>query len=175
MAEPTDLITLGTITSVYGVKGWVKIFSYTDPMDQILDYGEWVLVRDGDSRPVRADKGKSHGKGMIAHIAGVDDREEAEKLAGYEIRVSRSQLPDLPEGQFYWWQLEGCQVRNLDGVSLGEVSHMISAGSANDVMVVHDRDTAGQGERLIPFVPEVVVQDVDLGAARIVVDWQPDY
>lgn len=174
MAEASALITLGKITSVYGVKGWVKVFSHTEPMDQILDYTDWVLERDGERQAVRAEKGKSHGKGMIAHIAGVDTREAAEQLAGYEIRVRREQLPDLPEGQYYWWQLEGCQVQNLSGESLGKVSHLISAGGANDVLVVAD-PAAEQGERLIPFVPDVVVHQVDLDAAMIRVDWQPEF
>ncbi len=176
MSEQSALITLGKITSVYGVKGWLKIFSYTDPMDQILDYPEWTLTRDGEVKTVRADKGKSHGKGMIAHLEGVNDRATAETFAGFEIRVERAQLPELAEGEYYWWQLEGCSVINTEGRDLGRVSHLISAGGANDVMIVHSTDPQdSQHERLIPYVPGVSVESVDLDAERITVDWDPDF
>ncbi len=172
----TDLITLGSITSVYGVRGWVKVYSHTEPMEGILDYQDWILVRDGDRRRVRVDRGKSHGKGMIAHLEGVDNRTQAEALAGYDITVPRSELPELPEGEYYWWQLEGLQVCNLDGVDLGQVSHLISAGSANDVLVVHStRADDNRTERLIPWVWDEAIQAVDLDAGRITVDWDPDF
>ncbi|TGG95870.1 ribosome maturation factor RimM [Natronospirillum operosum] len=175
-AQPSELITLGKITSVYGVRGWVKVYSYTDPMDRILDYQEWLLSRNGEQMKVVVDRGKSHGKGMIAHLQGVDDRNAAEALAGYEIAVPRSELPELPEGEYYWWQLEGMQVYTLKGVDLGRVSHLISAGSANDVLVVHStRADDNQSERLIPWIWDEVIQAVDPDARRITVDWDPDF
>ncbi|MCH8552962.1 MAG: ribosome maturation factor RimM [Natronospirillum sp.] len=172
----SELITLGKITSVYGVRGWVKVYSYTDPMDGILAYQDWVLRRNGEQRQVRVERGKSHGKGMIAHLEGVDDRLEAEQLAGYEIAVARSSLPELPEGEYYWWQLEGLQVDTVEGLELGKVSHLISAGSANDVLVVTStRADDDKAERLIPWLWEEVVKSVDLDAKRITVDWDPDF
>ncbi len=172
----TELITLGKITSVYGVRGWVKIYSYTEPMDQILDYEVWTLRKANDERRVVVDRGKSHGKGMIAHLQGVDDRNAAEALAGYEIAIHRSELPELPEGEYYWWQLEGMTVKTVEGRDLGQVSHLISAGSANDVLVVHSTqaDDSSQ-ERLIPYVWEEVVKSVDLEQSCIRVDWDPEF
>lgn len=172
----TDLITLGKITSVYGVRGWVKVYSFTDPMDQILDYERWVLRRDGVDRIMTVDRGKSHGKGMIAHLQGVDDREGAEALAGYEILIQRSELPDLPAGEYYWWQLEGLKVITITGVSLGEVDHLISAGKANDVLVVNSTDPADtQSERLIPYLWDEVIKEVNLEQECITVDWDPEF
>ncbi|MFC3852806.1 ribosome maturation factor RimM [Salinispirillum marinum] len=174
--KPTDLITLGKITSVYGVRGWVKIFSHTDPMDQILDYERWFIERDGERRWVNVDRGKSHGKGMIAHIQGVDDRAGAEALAGFEIKIERSMLPKLDDGDYYWWQLEGLAVETVDGVALGRVHHMMSAGRANDVMVVQsERPDDSQQERLIPYLWEQVVKSVDLDRGMITVDWDPEF
>ncbi|MEX0584630.1 MAG: ribosome maturation factor RimM [Natronospirillum sp.] len=172
----TDLITLGKITSVYGVRGWVKVYSYTDPMDQILDYERWVLRKDGADRIMTVERGKSHGKGMIAHLQGVEDREGAEALAGYEILVQRSELPSLPEGEFYWSQLEGLKVITVAGVDLGVVDHLISAGKANDVLVVNSTDSAdAQSERLIPYLWDDVIKQVDLEQQCITVDWDPEF
>lgn len=172
----TDLITLGKITSVYGVRGWVKVYSYTDPMDQILDYESWILHRNGEERRVNVDRGKSHGKGMIAHLQGVENREDAELLAGFEIHIERSQLPELPEGEYYWWQLEGMTVKTVNGVNLGKVSHLISAGSANDVLVVHSTEHGdSQSERLIPYVWGEAIKAVDVAQSCITVDWDPDF
>lgn len=172
----TDLITLGKITSVYGVRGWVKVYSFTDPMDQILDYERWVLRKDGVDQIMTVDRGKSHGKGMIAHLQGVDDREGAEALAGYEILIQRSELPDLPEGEYYWWQLEGLKVITVTGVDLGRVDHLISAGKANDVLVVNSTDPAdAQSERLIPYLWDEVIKAVNLEQECITVDWDPEF
>lgn len=175
-SQGQQLITLGKISSVYGVKGWVKVYSYTDPMDKILDYSVWNLEKNGTYQEVRVDKGRSHGKGMVAHIVGVDDRDTAVLLTGSSICVSRDLLPPLEDGEYYWFQLEGLRVRTQDGQDLGAIHHMMSAGTANDVMVVRGDDRSlDREERLIPYLPERVVKDVDIEAGIILVDWQPDY
>lgn len=174
--DPDKMIVLGRVSSVYGVKGWVKIYSYTEPMDRILDYGQWMLNKNGQWSLVTVDKGRSHGKGMVAHFEGCEDREKAREYCGAEIAVPMDRLPELPEGEYYWFELEGQQVVNLDGVILGKVDYMMSAGASNDVLVVKgDANSVDRQERLIPYVPDIYVKDVDLDLGRIIVDWDPEF
>lgn len=174
--DPDKLIVLGRVSSVYGVKGWVKIYSYTEPMDRILDYGQWMLNRDGQWNLVTVDKGRSHGKGMVAHFEGCDDREHAREYCGAEIAVPRDRLPELPEGEYYWFELEGQTVVTEQGVILGKVDYLMSAGSSNDVLVVKgDADSIDRQERLIPYVPDLYIKEVDLDLGRILVDWDPEF
>src|SRR6185312_1486129 len=115
-------------------------------------------------------KGREQGKGMVAQLPGVDDREQAAALIGSDIYVSRDQLPPLAEGEYYWVDLEGLEVVTTEDVSLGRISHLFATG-ANDVVVVRD----GTRERLIPFVQGSYVRSVDLSAGRMVVDWDPEF
>lgn len=176
MSKSDEFIVLGRVTSPYGIKGWVKVFSYTDPMDQILDYQNWFLKMNNQWVPVDVDRGRSHGKGMIAHIVGCDDRDDALGYGNADIAVKRDQLPDLEEGDFYWYELEGLRVITLEGVQLGSVKHLMSAGSANDVLVVKgDSQSIDSQERLIPYLPENTVKEVNLETGTIKVDWDPDF
>jgi len=176
MHQKEDLINLGKVSSVYGIKGWVKVYSYTDPMDQILDYQDWILEQDGKYRTVTVEAGRSHGKGMVAHIQGYNDREQAALLQGSLIYVYRDQLPDLEAGDYYWFQLVGLRVVTQDGHDLGKIQNMMSAGSANDVMIIKgDSQSIDQTERLVPYLLEKVVLDIDLEAKLVKVDWEPDY
>ena len=167
---------LGRVTSVFGVKGWVKVYSYTDPMDNLLDYKGWQLrFPDGRRQQVKLVEGKRHGPGLVARIVGIDDRDQARALCGAEIVVPTSSLPPLPEGEYYWHQLEGLRVETLDGQSLGEVDHLMETGS-NDVLVVRaDAQSIDDRERLIPYLPGQVIKKVDLAAGRLVVDWDAEF
>ncbi len=167
-ADP-GMVLLGRIAGVFGVRGWVKVFSHTDPIENILDYSPWLLGIDGGWREYPLAEGKRHGKGLIARLTGCDDRDQALLLNGCEIAVPRSRLPDLREGDYYWSDLEGLGVESLDGRKLGTVSHLFDTG-ANDVLVVK-----GDKERLIPFVWDHVIKRVDLEAGVIQVDWDPDF
>jgi 16S rRNA processing protein RimM len=162
-------VTLGYISGVHGLKGWVKVYSFTDPREAILDYQPWRLgATGGASREVRIDRGQPHGKTLIAVLPGVDTVEQGRALVGQEIRIPRSALPDSGSDSWYWSDLIGLSVVTEEGVSLGTVKQMIETG-ANDVMVL-----AGDRERLVPFVNEQVVKSVDLEAREIRVDWHPD-
>jgi 16S rRNA processing protein RimM len=156
------------VSGLYGVKGWIKVHSYTDPREAILDYKNWLLLRDEDRQSVRLAEGKRHGKTVIARFDGVDDRDDAAGYVGNEIGVPREQLPDTGRGEFYWTDLEGLQVVHSDGRALGKVAHLLATG-ANDVLVVR-----GDQEILIPFVQGEVIKDVDLAAGVINVDWEWD-
>ncbi len=159
---------MGRIVGLFGVRGWVKVFSYTDPREAILSYEGWLLGRKGDWKPAEVAEGQRHGKSVIAHFVGVDDRDLAAALVGSEIAVLREELPETAEGQYYWLDLIGLRVMHRDGTDLGEVQSMLQTG-ANDVMVVQ-----GEQERLIPFVKNEVVISVDMVERIINVDWEWD-
>ena len=169
-----DLVVLGKITSVHGVRGEVKIYSFTDPIDNLLDYRQWTLKRDGDVRQMELVSGRLQGKVLVAKLKGLDDREVARTFAGFDICVPREQLPDLDDGEFYWYQLVGLKVIDLQGQLLGRVDHLLETG-ANDVMVVKPcTGSLDDRERLLPYT-EQCVQQVDLVAGEMRVDWDADF
>jgi len=173
--KPDDYVVLGKVSSVYGVKGWVKVYSFTEPMDRILEYGDWMLRKGRQMIPVEVDKGRSHGKGMVAHFAGIDDRDLAKQYSGYEICVPRSRLPELAEGEYYWYELEGLAVVTTKDVMLGKVDYIMSAGSSNDVLVVKgDSNSIDRRERLIPYIDQFVL-NISLEDGWILVDWDPEF
>jgi len=163
-------VVVGRIVGIYGVRGWVRVESYTAPLENLLGYRRWQLRRGGGWEPVELQDGQPHGKGLIAKLKGLDDREQARGYIGTDIAVLRSELPPLEEGEFYWTDLEGLRVETVSGKPLGLVDYLFATG-ANDVMVVKD----GKRERLIPFVRERVVTRVDLDAGVVVVDWDPEF
>lgn len=167
--KQASLITLGAINGVYGVKGWVKVFSFTDPKENIFNYKTWYVVRNNHRQVCYLEGGKSHGKGVIAKLQGFDDRDMAAKLLKSEVMVSKEELPELPSGEYYWNDLQGLQVINLQQTVLGHVDHMMETG-ANDVIVVE-----GEKRRLIPFVQGLYVKNVDLENKVLVVDWPDDF
>jgi 16S rRNA processing protein RimM len=168
-ANPPKLVTLGRISGVFGVKGWIKIESYTDPRSNIVQLSPWTLTLRGARREAVVEHGAAHGNGVIAKLRDTDDRDDAYALIGAEIAVPRERLAPLPDGEYYWTDLEGLEVRTLDGVALGRVDHLLATG-VHDVLVLD-----GKPARLIPFVPETVIRSVDLEAGIIVADWSPEY
>lgn len=168
-------VELGLIVGAHGLRGWVKVKSYTRPQENILSFDEWPLFDQGPDSQNQGERryklvgGHRQGKGIVAHLAGVDDRDQAEALKGQAIRVERERLPEQEDGQYYWADLIGSSVVTADGQALGEVDHLIETG-ANDVMVV-----AGDKERLIPFLYGDSVQSVDLERGVIVVNWDPEF
>jgi 16S rRNA processing protein RimM len=161
-------VVLGRIAGVFGLKGWVKVFSHTEPREGILDYQNWLLRRGDGWQAVKVEDGKPHGKSVIVKLASVEDPEAAAELLDAEIAVQREDLPQTDDGQYYWSDLEGLQVIHRDGRSLGKVAYLMATG-ANDVLVVE-----GDSERLIPFVMGDVILNVDLGLGQISVDWDWD-
>lgn len=175
MTQNSQETVIGRITSVFGVKGWLKVFSYTDPKEGILNYPDWTLVLDGKRIPARLEEGRRQGQAIVVRLKGIDDRDLARTYCGAEVTVSRAELPELPEGEFYWFQLEGLEVFTVDDECLGKVHHLIETG-ANDVLVVQaTANSIDQRERLIPYLPDQVVLSVDLAAQRMVVDWDPEF
>lgn len=164
-----ETVVLGRISGVFGVKGWVKVFSHTDPRNNILRYKKWLLKEGSAWREVKLSQGQVHGKGVIAKLEGVDDRDQAASLMDTEIAIQRDVLPNLQAGEYYWADLIGLDVQNLQTVDLGTVDHLFETG-ANDVLVVK-----GERERLIPYVPEQVIVEIDLAGNRLVVDWDEEF
>ncbi len=144
------------------------MFSYTRPRDAILDYDRWFLQQGDAWQGATVAEGKRHGKSVIAHIEGIDDRDAAAALLECDIAVERGDLPQPGKGSWYWADLEGLKVVHRDGTELGRVAYLMETG-ANDVLV-----TAGDRERLIPFVAGKVILDVDLDEGVIRVDWEWD-
>ncbi len=178
MREPAasdKRVILGRVSGVFGVKGWVKVWSFTDPMERLLDYGMWSLNVPGAGwRDVRIDTGQRQGKGLVAHIAGCDDRDLARQFVQAEIAVPAAAMPELPEGEFYWHQIEGLKVLR-QGQLLGRVAHLLETG-ANDVLVVRACEgSIDDRERLLPWVDGKVILGVDLRAGEIRVDWDPSF
>ena len=167
-------VPVGRVNGLFGVKGWIKVFSDTQPRENILSYSPWFLKCDGQWQEFKLLTGKSHGKGVIAQLAGCTDRDIAAELIGSEIAIKRDQLPKAPPGEYYWSDLKGLKVINLEGIELGTVASMLETG-ANDVMVVHELGDKGKNERLIPFVTEGTVHEISLEQGYITVDWDADF
>jgi 16S rRNA processing protein RimM len=168
-AKTQKWVTLGRVSGAFGVKGWFKVQSYTEPRDNIVGFGTWTLRLRGVDRAFEVDDGHEHAGGVVAKLRGVDDRDAARLWLGADIVVERERLPAVRAGEFYWTDLEGLEVRTTSGATLGKVEDLLATG-ANDVLVV-----GGAPERLIPFVLGPVVKEVDLAAGLIVVDWSADY
>lgn len=168
------LVSLGRVVGVYGVRGWIRVHSYTRPAENLLQYRRWRLQCD---TPYEAQvlEARTQGSGLVASITGADgvaisDRDLAARLLGADIQVDRAEMPEPPEGSYYWADLIGLAVYAESGQMLGTVAEMMDNG-AQDVLIVDDHGT----RRLIPFVRGPIVKAVDLAAGTISVDWQPDW
>lgn len=168
MPKP-NLIQVGKISGVFGVKGWLKIFSHTEPKDNILKYKNWSLKKNGQDKPVNVIGGQLQGKGVIAQIDGIEDKDQALGLMGWDIYISHGQLSALAKNEYYWVDLIGLAVENLEGVQLGKIESLLETG-ANDVLVIK-----GERERAVPFLQGQIVKSVDLAAAKMIVDWDADF
>lgn len=173
---PVDPVTAGRITGVHGVKGWVKIRSFTEPPENLFSYRPWwISDRDG-WRKIDVDHCRPRQSGLVAHINGIDDRDAAQALCQRDVLVERGGFPRLGSGDYYWHDLMGLAVYSLVGgerVPLGRVTALIETG-ANDVLVVTGSDGPGKRERLIPYA-DPFLRRVDLGQAEIEVDWDPEF
>lgn len=167
-------VELGKIVGVWGVKGWVKLHSYTRQRADISQYPTWYLKvprSELPPSPIAVLNCREQGQGIVAQLHGIDDRDQAQLLAGQIIMVRQSDLPELPQGEYYWQQLIGLSVSNASQL-IGTVSSMLETG-ANDVLVCNSANE-GEPEILIPYTDEVVL-NVDLELGAMTVDWDPSY
>lgn len=175
---PSATLVVGQLAGVFGVKGWVKVRSFTQPEENILDYRPWRLKTSTGIRTVEIDDYNLRPQGLVVHFKGIDDRDVAAMLGRAEIEVDKAELPDLPEGEFYWHQLMGLKV--ITGVAgsdllLGRIADMMETG-ANDVMVIRPNEgSVDDRERLVPYVPGMYVERVDLSAGEVRVNWDPEF
>ncbi len=173
MSQASDTIIVGKIGAPYGVKGWVKINSYTETPAGIFDYSPWQL---GDNQTAEVDQWRPHGKSLVAKLVGIDNRDDAERIKNLDINIAAQQLPELGDEEYYWRELTGMQVVTTQGYDLGVVKDVFNTG-ANDVLQVKSRsnDAFGQKERLLPFVFDSVVLSVNKADKVIEVDWDPGF
>lgn len=174
-ADSQELTVLGKITTAFGIKGWVKVYSYTDPVANILDYPTWLINKNGQWQAFKVNKSQLHTKGLAVSLEGINDRDAALALAQADIAVATSELPELEENEHYWFQLIGLNVKNTQGEWLGQVAELLDSGGGNQVIVVKGCEgSLDNQERLIPYVGAIVLE-VDLESTSILVDWQADY
>jgi 16S rRNA processing protein RimM len=154
---------MGRIGAPWGIKGWVKLFSFTDPPETLLDRHRYLIEGEQGLVPLEFDELRAQGREYVGHIKGCDVREALGSYTGKELWLAKTELPVLAEG-YYWYQLEGCLVQ-----------HLLETG-ANDVLVIKGDDASvDKTERLVPYVKDRVVLSVDLAKAVILVDWDKDY
>jgi len=163
------LINVGKVSGAFGVKGWVKIFSFTDPKENIFNYSPWRLKKSNESKTVKVIEGKLQSKFVVVQLDGVVDRDQAAGLAGWDVLITHDQLPAIKAGEYYWSDLIGLSVENLQGVRLGKVDSLLETG-ANDVLIVQ-----GERERAIPFLQGHTILDIDLNQGKMIVDWDPEF
>jgi 16S rRNA processing protein RimM len=161
-------VVLGRIRGAFGVRGWVKVQSYTNPPANILKYPIWQVGRAGAWEALELEEGRVTAKGVLAKLASIDTPEEARLRIGTEIAVPRGELPPTEPGEYYWHDLEGLEAVSKSGQPLGRVDHFRSVPAGTVIVVT------GEREHWVPFVKERIVQ-VELEAGRIVLDWEPDW
>jgi len=176
VSNQTENVLLGCIGAPYGIKGWVKITTYTETPQSIFDYSPWLLNVNGKETTVEIAQWRTHGKGVVARFTDINDRDDAARLTGSEIHVKEAQLESLGDDDFYWRELIGMEVKNIKGYHFGHVDALMETGS-NDVLQVkaNVRDGFGKKERLIPLVDGEVIKNIDRQARLIEVDWDPDF
>lgn len=182
MTDANDYLVIGRVVSAYGLKGWVKVKSFTQPDTNFLKYVDCFIAPVSDSKkhwqPAEIEQGKQHGKVLAIKFVGYEDRTAADTLLKHEIAIKLDDLPDLADEDYYWHQLEGLEVWSVaeseNEQFLGKVSHLLETGS-NDVLVVKScKGSIDKQERLLPYRPEVVL-DIDLDASKMTVSWDPDF
>jgi len=176
VSKEEEQIILGKVGAVYGIKGWLKIHSFTDETEAILDYFPWSLKLGNNTQTVEITDWRKHNKILIVKVAGIDDRDDAQAFVGSEILTSAAALPELSQDDFYWRDLIGMSVVTNKGYDLGVVTDMMETG-ANDVLVVKAnlKDGFSKKERLIPYLFEQVIESVSIENKQICVDWDPGF
>ncbi len=164
------MVIMGRVAGAQGIQGWIKVQPFTAEPDSLADFRTWWLGNETQGwRELDVLKSTLHGRSLIAQLMGCHDRNTAEKYKGLLIAIPRNRMPQPDEGEYYWNDLIGLEVRNLEDVRLGVVDNLQDTGS-NQVLCV-----AGEkGEILIPFIATAIKQ-VDIAGKLILVDWQADY
>jgi 16S rRNA processing protein RimM len=165
LASTNDFLIAGKVGAPHGVKGWVKVFSYTQPIDNLIHYQPWQLEIKNTRHPAQITHHQIHGDSILVGFEGITDRDQAAKLTHAAVIIARSSLPPLNSGEYYWHDLVGLEVTNLTGFIFGHITRLLSTG-ANDVMFIK-----GKKEYCLPYVSGTVVKNVDLTTKQMLVDW----
>ena len=188
MDQPLDnkRLLIGQINGLFGVQGWVKIFSHAHPRKNILSYQPWHIKVNGVWTTLEIVKGRVQAKTIVAQLKNVNDREVARDYIGTELYIEKAQLPELPEGEYYWDELTGLEVINCQGIVLGEIAYMVDTGS-NKVMVVNagiesssskdKKESPSRGdskEHWVPYIEPFLIS-IDMDKRQILVDWDENF
>ena len=167
MTNPAKKIIIGRFGKTYGIKGWLRVISFTDPPENILEYSDLQLENKNTWGPITITEYKLHSGQIIVKAKGYDDPETAKTLTNRKIAIERKQLPAIEQDEYYWTDLEGLTVIDQHDHELGKIDHLFATG-ANDVLVIR-----GDKEYLLPYIDDVVKM-VDLANAQMIVDWEED-
>jgi 16S rRNA processing protein RimM len=177
---PDDLVPVGRILDAWGIKGGLKVQAYSADADALFSAKRWFLKSTGPkpgSAVLQVRSVREQGEGIVAMAEGVDDRNAAEALRGHEIHIPRSDFPRTPDGEYYWVDLIGLDVVNRESQLLGRVIGLIDTGPHAVLRILPpgvEEPAKPDQERLIPFVGHFI-DDVNLEAKRITVDWGLDF
>ncbi len=167
--QNSDWVIVGRFGRTHGIKGFITVISFTDPIDNILNYDNWHVRTKNQWQPLKLLKIEINNKFILTQVEGYPEREQVACLTNLDIAIKRSQLPRLPPGEYYWDQLVGMNVLTKHGTELGIVNDIFATGS-NDVLVVK-----GDKRYLIPYLVPEVIMNVDIAQNEIQVDWDADF
>ncbi|SNC58558.1 ribosome maturation factor RimM [Sodalis endosymbiont of Henestaris halophilus] len=175
-SKPAESVIVGKMGAVYGIRGWIRVYSFTEKSESIFNYRPWFITKEDKLHLIELESWKRHNRDWIIKIRNIKNRKEAILLTNFEIIIDASQLPHLDNGEYYWKDLLGCQIVTVNGDKLGEVVGFMETGS-NDAMVVktNQKDAFGIKELLIPFIDGQVIKNVDLTNHIINIDWNPGF
>ena len=165
--EDDKKIYLGKITGVHGIKGWLKIQSFSSPPENILNYPSWIINNQGEEELYSIEQGRKQNNKIVVKLEKIDDRNTAESLINSKIQILRSDLPKLSNENYYWSDLVGLSVLNSEEKVIGKIESLIETG-ANDVMVII---TLKDERILIPFVMHEIIKEVNVELNYIKIDW----
>ncbi len=165
-----NFILMGDIGAAHGIKGWVRVRSFSEPREKLFDYGAIYQLRDGQYTLIEIEKKQTQGPRMLMKLAGINNRNDAERLTGVQLYIQQDALDILPDDEYYWHQLVGMRVIGADGETLGQVDSLLETGT-HDVLVLKHQNK----KRMIPFVMGDIVTRISQEAQEIHVHWTPEF
>lgn len=176
MNQSSDYVLLGKISGVHGIKGWVKVFSYTSPRLKITEYPKWFIKNKNKPwEVISVIEGKQQGKNIIVLLNGVNSREDAEALIGTEVAIHSDELVPSSENEYFWRDLIGLSVETINGEELGKIDWLFDTGSNDVIIVKNSQSGVDSKEHLLPFIFGDVIKSIDLENSLMIVDWDPEF
>lgn len=169
MNKQTEWVVVGRFGRPQGLKGLVRVISFTEPANNIIDYMPWHVSIQGQWQPIKISAVESHTKFILVQVDGYQQREQLGLLTNCEIGIQSQQLPTLSNDEFYWHDLIGMQVINQEEKILGTVTDLLATGS-NDVLVV-----TGEKRHLVPYLLDDFIVRIDTSTRTIYVNWDTEF